>query len=326
MNEKDKISIIIPVYNVEAYVDECIDSVIHQTYPNLEIIIVDDGSKDQSGRKCDEWAKRDERIRVVHQKNGGLSDARNTGMSVATGKYIGFVDADDVIFPDMYAKLYRILQEGHAQISCCDCKKAISFDLEKEQASEKISVKQMNTIEAMKALILEEIQVTVWNKLYSRAVVEGVFFQKGRYHEDEFWMYQIIDRADKIVSTNLELYGYRQRENSIMTQAYSLKHLDLLDARVNRYNFLESKYPELAMHAKCNLCFECIRAYQLSCLKLSKDEKEIGKKKAMGIAKQYPVRYRDYKNLPIGRRVWCFLSRLSFPTTCYIRNRFHFGP
>lgn len=324
---EEKISIVIPVYNVENYVDECIESVVRQTYQNLEIIIVNDGSTDESGRKCDSWAVRDARIRVIHQKNGGLSEARNTGISAATGAYIGFVDGDDVVFPDMYDMLYRILKKENAQISCCKPKKDICFHLEKKSNPEEFSTRLFDADAAMRSLVLEEdILVTVWNKLYSRAVMEGLSFEKGRYHEDEFWSYQVIARADRIVSVDGELYGYRQRPNSLMTRSYSLKHLDLLDARVNRLLFLEKNNPELVSAARCNLRFECIRAYQLSVCNLSGEDLKAGKRKAFETAKQYPVFYKDYRGLPVGRQVWCFMSRISFSATCHIRNWLHFGP
>ncbi len=327
MEQKDKISIIIPVYNVEKYVDECIESVIHQTYRNLEIILVDDGSKDQSGRKCDLWAEKDARIRVIHQENRGISDARNIGMAAASGNYIGFVDGDDMVFPDMYTRLYESLIEGNAQISCCKARRGIEFPPDQSCDTGDCAVRLWKSKEAMKELVLEgEIQVTVWNKLYLRSLLAGLAFEKDRYHEDEFWTYQAIARAERIVSLGAELYGYRQRENSVMTQHYSLKHLDLLDARASRLLFLEKNNPELIPDARCNLRFECIRAYQLSVLKMSGEAREKGKRKAMETALKYPLKYADYRNLPYGKQVWCFLSVISFPAVCYIRNWFHFGP
>lgn len=323
----DKISIVIPVYNVENYLDECIESVTSQTYRNLEIIIVDDGSTDQSGRICDSWAQKDERIRIIHKKNGGRSDARNAGISAATGDYIGFVDGDDVIFPDMYDVLYRILKKENAQISCCKAKKETSFDLKKRRKRKEESVLLFDTDAAMKSLVLEEeIQVTIWDKLYRSSVLEGVFFEKNRYYEDEFWSYQAIARANRIVFVDEELYGYRQRADSFMNESFSLKFLDFLDAREERLKFLEKYYPELVFAAKCNLRFECIRAYQLSVLHLSGEDQKIVKSKAIEKSKQYPVFYKDYKGLPPGRQVWCFLSGISFSATCYIRNWLHFGP
>lgn len=327
MESKSKISVIIPVYNVEDYVDACIESVVHQTYENLEIILVDDGSKDQSGRKCDLWAEKDSRIRVIHKENSGPADTRNAGMLAATGDYLGFVDADDVAFPDMYSELFRILQEENAQISCCNEMKGHSFDLKQERNVSRPSVRVFDTKEAMESLVLEKgITVTVWNKLYCRSVVEGILFEKGRYIDDEFWMYRVIAGAEKIVSLDSRLYGYRQRENSLMTQHYSLKHLDLLDARACRLRFLEKYYPELVPEARCNLRFECIRACQLSMLNLSGEELKIAKRKAADMAGKYPLTYADYKKLSMGRQFWCVLSRISFSGVCHIRNWFHFGP
>ncbi|MCI5648702.1 MAG: glycosyltransferase [Fusicatenibacter sp.] len=338
MMEKELISIVIPVFNVQDYVDDCLESVIYQTYQNLEIIVVDDGSTDQSGSKCDAWAKKDTRIRVIHKKNGGLSDARNAGLAYASGNYIGFVDGDDVVFPEMYRMLYESMIETSAQISCCKPQRGEHFSMQllrnknvydPESGLEEIksSWKIMTNHDAMHALVYEDnFSVTVWNKLYERSVLEGIIFEKGKYHEDEFWTYQVIEKANLIVLLDVELYGYRQRENSVMNQTYSLRHLDLLDARINRLLFIEQKYPELISAVKCNLRFECIRAFQLSALTMEGKMAKIARKKAHTVAKQYPIRYEDYRSLPIGRQIWCLMSRISFPLTCYIRNWLHYGP
>ncbi|MDD7738629.1 MAG: glycosyltransferase [Fusicatenibacter sp.] len=338
MKQEELISVVIPVYNIQEYVDDCIESVVHQTYQNLEIIIVDDGSIDQSGKKCDAWAGKDPRIQVIHQKNGGLSEARNTGMKYVSGNYVGFVDGDDVIFPEMYQKLLDNMRETSAQISCCELKRDTNFslnqslktldgypieDLEEQKKKRRV----LSGRDAMQALVYENhFQVTVWNKLYHKSILDGISFEKGKYHEDEFWTYQVVARAERIVVLDEELYGYRLRENSITTQQYSLKHLDLLEARAKRLAFLEQNYPELIPEAKCNLRFECIRAYQFSTLSMPKEMAKIGRRKAYTVAKQHPISYADYKKLPVGRRVWCGLSRISFPMTCYIRNWLHYGP
>lgn len=327
MEQKEKISVIIPVYNVEQYLNACIESVVGQTYTNLEIILVDDGSTDKSGKICDLWAEKDSRVRVMHKENSGPADTRNAGLSCVSGDLIGFVDADDVAFPEMYSELYQFLKKESAQICCCNAKIGNSFDIPENTCINEPCARLYDRQEAMKALVMEDgITVTVWNKLYRKTVTDGVFFDSGRYIDDEFWMYQVIDKAERIVSVDSELYGYRQRDNSLMAQHYSLKHLDLLDARAARLEFLEKKYPELVSPARCNLRFECIRAYQLSILNMSGDDLREGKKKAVQIAENYPLTYADYKELPPGRQFWCIVSRISFPIVCYIRNWFHFGP
>lgn len=335
MEQKNKISIIVPVYNVEEYVDECIKSIVSQTYENLEILIVDDGSRDESGEICDRWSERDSRVRVIHQENKGLSAARNTGIDAATGELIGFVDGDDVVFPNMYEELYKNMIRYRAQICCCGVKRGKSFELNNKndmKTGEKESkyfreVQIFGPREALKELVLEErIQVHVWNKLYDRSVIKDLLFEQGKYHEDEFWSHQVLARAERIVVLEEELYGYRWRENSVMTQSYSLKHLDLLDARVSRLLFLEENAEELTAAARCNLRFECIRACQLVLLNLSGEERKAGIKKTAEIAGKYPLTRDDYRFLPPGRQFWCILSGISFITACYIRNWLHYGP
>jgi len=298
---------------------------VDQTYRNLEIILVDDGSRDQSGSLCDEWAKKDHRIRVIHKENGGMSDARNTGIKAATGELFGFVDSDDIIVPEYYEALYRNMVKQKADISCCQFEKALDFSgckWEKEQEEILICY---HTKEALAAMLEEkDLYVTVWNKLYRRKVVEQVVFEVGKYHEDEFWSCQVLGNAKTIVSSNYKLYGYRQRSDSIMNQSYCYKHLDLLDARVQRLEYFKRYYTEFVITAKCNLRFECIRAMQFCMQYLEGQEFADGKKRILKVVKENPLMYKDYKHLPKGRQVWCFLSNLAFLTTCRIRNRFHF--
>lgn len=320
------ISVIIPVYNVEKYLEECLQSVSEQTYRDLDVILVDDGSTDLSGKICEQWSEKDSRFRVIHKKNGGLSDARNTGLNAARGELIAFVDSDDVIHRDMFRILYSVMEKERCGICCCGVEQGTIFQNQTE--NEKKSIKGIYTPEqAIRAIIEEtDVFVTVWNKLYKRNIVEDIFFPKGRCNEDEFWSWRVIDRAVSIVSVKGTLYGYRQRENSIMNSRYSLKRLDLLDARAERLRFFEEKYPNLVRLGRCDLRFECIRAWQFSLLYLPKDEQKQSRKRIQAIIKEYPARHEDCRELPPGRRFWYLLSGITFNGTCSIRNRFHFGP
>lgn len=321
------ISVIIPVYNVENYLDDCLKSVSGQIYDNMEIIVVDDGSTDSSGMICDEWEKKDHRILVIHKENGGLSDARNIGLQAANGNFIAFVDSDDVIHPHMYQKLYEMIKDTGCEISCCRVKKDSIFENFSWNINNELQMRQYSDEEALRAIIKnEDISVTVWNKLYTRDVIKNIYFESEKIHEDEFWSYQVLAKAEKIMMTNQYYYGYRQRDKSIMNRQYSVQNLDLLDARAQRLEFLEKNYPKLISLARCDLRFECIRAMQFCLLLLEADDLKISKCRINAMVKSYPLKYRDYRILPFGRQVWCVLSNISFGATCHIRNRLHFGP
>lgn len=325
--EKPLISVIVPVYNVEKYLDECVKSLIEQSYTNLEILLVDDGSLDSSGRICDRWKREDRRVTVIHQKNGGLSDARNSGLLRAKGQLIAFVDSDDVIYSTMYEKLYNVMLETNCDISSCEILSQKEFHKEDFEGQNICKTKEYSAEEALREIIdNRDIYVTVWNKLYRRSVIDGIMFERGKYHEDEYWTYQIIARAKKITMISQYYYGYRQRDNSIMTQRYTLRHLDLLEARDRRLRFIREKFPGLAARDCCRLRLECIRALQLSMKYLNKTDLKKSRGIIKHIVKKNPLRYAEYRNLPIGKKTWCFLSNLSFAGTCYIRNWLRFGP
>lgn len=350
MNNQKLISIIVPIYKVEEYLDACVESLIHQTYENLEVILVDDGSPDNCGLMCDQWAKKDDRIRVIHKENGGLSDARNAGMKVAAGDYIGFVDSDDVIHPNMYGSLLLMMTESDSEIACCgvtrdistcycnqtsynrtvSCESSLSDSQDIQTGSmyaESKDWKVFSSIEAIESLLrLEDISVTVWNKLYKREVLENIEFPKEKYHEDEFWTYRVLERAKRVAYTEAAYYGYRERGESITTQRYTSRHLDFLDGRAERLEYLQMRYPQFYSLERTNIRFECIRAMQLCLIHMSGKELKICRARIHKLVKKYPLKYKDYKKLPFGRQIWCFLSNVTFDGTCKIRNYFHYGP
>lgn len=249
----EPISIIVPVYNVEPYLNRCVASLVHQTYSNLEIILVDDGSTDHSGEICDDWGKKDSRIQVFHKANGGLSDARNYGMQFATGNYLAFVDSDDWAEPDMYEVLYRLITTYHGDISMCA---ANSVDGEGKTITTHglppaVAWNQDVTVyrgqDILKAHLSKNnlINAGVWNKLYRREIVEGIQFPKGKLYEDVFTSYQFLARAQVLVKTKRHEYNYFQRENSICRQDLTLQNFDSIDANAARYNYIVDHAPEL---------------------------------------------------------------------------------
>ncbi|MCR8746796.1 glycosyltransferase family 2 protein [Romboutsia lituseburensis] len=234
------ISIIVPVYNVEKYIHECIDSIINQTYSNIEIILVNDGSTDNSGNICEKYEKKDNRIKVVHKKNGGLSDARNVGIDISNGDYICFIDSDDWINLDMIENLYNLIIRYNADIAQSDYVEVYNKDSMSKNAI-KEDIKFYNSNDMLECLYGEEYvkTVVVWNKMYKKELFNQIRFPKGKLHEDEFTTYKIIHKANMIIDSNLPLYYYRQRENSIMNSNFNIKRLDAIDACIEQKKYFK---------------------------------------------------------------------------------------
>ena len=218
VSKEDLISVIVPVYNMEQYLERCVNSIVDQTYRNLEIILVDDGSTDCSPRMCDEYAAKDGRIKVVHKVNGGLSDARNAGLQVATGTYIGYVDSDDWIEPQMYQRMYEACIEHQAQVAVCRYAKIYRDHVDRE-GNGKVTVFDREGI--LKAYLADQpeyvVYNSVWSKLFDREVVEGVLFPVGKNSEDIMYTTKAFCKLEKAVYIDECLYDYvLDREGSIM--------------------------------------------------------------------------------------------------------------
>ena len=206
---KDKISVIVPVYNVEEYLDECLVSIVNQTYKNLEILVIDDGSTDNSGKMCDEWATKDKRIKVFHKENGGLSSARNVGLKHATGKWISFVDSDDFIDTTMYEELIK--NSIGADLVCCE------YFSYKNNSLDKVTFSYDNyDIKYMIRKMFSLGDGTVWNKMYLREKLDNLLFiEDVKAMEDISFFYTYLDKISKINYVHKPLYYFRQREGSI---------------------------------------------------------------------------------------------------------------
>ena len=244
------VSIIVPVYNVERYLAECIDSLLLQTYKNIEIILVDDGSPDRCPEICDHWADKDHRILVIHKENGGLSDARNKGMDQASGNYFMFVDSDDYIAPTMIECLYKSILNENADIAVCNYLYHFENDRRKNFATN-IKSEVLSGAEIFYNRKNERnygIWTVAWNKLYKSEVFGNIRFRFGKYHEDEFWANDIYQMEIKVVTIQECLYYYRQRDNSIMGKKSIKRNLDILEAFQERiYIYLKNeKYADQA--------------------------------------------------------------------------------
>ncbi len=232
----DLISIIVPVYNVEKYIHQCIDSVINQTYKNIEIILVDDGSPDNCGRICDEYAAKDSRIKVIHKANGGLSDARNHGIEAAKGDWLMFIDSDDWIEPDMAQKLLDAATEDDADMAVC----SVTVFNEKESFTPKNYFSPARTvpgIQLLKEKWLNVQFVIACNKIYKKELFDNIRYPVGKLHEDEFVIHYLLYKAEKVCVIEDKLYNYRQNENSITGSKYSPRNLDGLFAVADRICF-----------------------------------------------------------------------------------------
>lgn len=226
MGRDDLISVIVPVYNVESYLVQCIDSLINQTYTNLEIILVDDGSTDTSGQICDEYARKDDRIVVVHKTNGGLSDARNAGLKVARGAYITYVDSDDFLYSSRaYELLVSGIETSNAKISVCRYVEFCDDTDIKEITDISVSVLEMSTNEYLHNCYTYKkgYSYSVWKFLYKKEVVENVWFEKDRVWEDVLYTAEILTKSESVAFVNAELYAYRINPQSI-SRVFTYKH------------------------------------------------------------------------------------------------------
>lgn len=249
--DSPKISVIVPVYKVEAYLRKCLDSIAGQTYRNLEIILVDDGSPDNCGAICDEYAARDGRFIVIHKENGGLSSARNAALRVATGDYLGFVDSDDWVEPEMFEVLLSGLTEAKADISVCGRYEEYK---DKQKAYAWPDIQVMSREAALGELLKNDtLQNLVWDKLYRKELFKDIWFPEGKTFEDMAVMHLLFLRADKVVCLPNTMYHYLQRSGSIIDDISIENRLNHYRAAKDRYDLLAKDWPQYSplMEAQC---------------------------------------------------------------------------
>lgn len=238
-----KISIIVPIYKVEKYLNECVDSILNQTFTDFELILVDDGSPDNCPKMCDAYARQDDRIRVIHQKNKGLSAARNAGIEMARGQWLGFIDSDDFVAPDFYEKLLSAAEAAAADCAIC------SIQLTQEdgrllQTPAEMCIKDgvctgkdvLNTI----AIRVNTPYAVAWNKIYRRDVFKTMRYPEGRANEDQFVFGELFSTVKTVAQVKEQLYYYRQREGSIMRSRCTVRNLDSMWCFVSCYEYFEA--------------------------------------------------------------------------------------
>lgn len=252
---EDLISIIVPVFNVELYIERCLKSIVNQTYCNLEIILIDDGSVDASGGLCDLYAKKDTRIKVIHTKNSGLSAARNLGIRNATGKYLTFIDSDDYVSDKYVEHLWMTLKEFNADIS-------ISREMKVYDESESIkpvlfskeNTKIYNSQTALSDMLYRKnIPVYAWAKLYKKELFENIEFPSGEIFEDLSTVYLLFDAAQLIVYNPVRDYYYVQRSNSIINSSFNPNKMIQIEIMHRIFCFVKRNYPDIigAVTSKC---------------------------------------------------------------------------
>ena len=321
------ISILVPIYKSEKYIEKCIESVINQTYRNIELVLVDDGSPDNSGQICDEYAKKDNRIVVVHQANGGVSDARNRGLETANGSIISFVDPDDWYELDTIESMYKKMCEDGSDLVCCGVKYIdendniirISTAVEKDEC--------LNTEDAMNEFLgYRKVKQQIWDKMYRRETIGDIRFEKGRSIEDVFWVHQIIGNASKITIMNKPLYNYMQRSDSVMGTGYTVKWMDILDALQQRCQYIEQRFPTLYIKSLRLYLGTCMYHLQLA-IKSNQNKKtcdsiigHISFYKDIVKKKSLIIRFGSFQ-----QNVWMRLF-LHYPIlTCKFRNKMKKG-
>ena len=284
------LSVVVPIYNVEKYLDRCVLSILNQTYQNIELILVDDGSPDNCPEKCDKWKMQDTRIRVIHKPNGGLADARNAGLDVATGKYIAFVDSDDTIHPEMYAVMISKMEQNGAQIACCGKNKIYPDKLISTQNRKTELI--MTASEAIGRL-LEGVSIdeSACDKVFVRSLFEGIRFPKGETNEDLPIMPGVFSEAKKVVHVAANYYNYFQNPGSITRSGYSSKMHVYISHLTNVENFIQEKYPELKQSLSIlKARYACAMLYRI------KDEK-----------KKYASDYMWYRKA-FNESVWPYIT------------------
>lgn len=246
-----KISVIIPIYRVEQYLCKCVESVLAQTYHNMEVILVDDGSPDGCGKICDEYAERDDRIKVIHKPNGGVASARNAGLAAATGEWIGWVDSDDWTEPALFETLLRGAQETGAEISVCGHWEEYRGRREASGWQER---RVLDTEQALGELLENgRMKNLLWDRIFHRTLFDGLRFPEGRTYEDIAVMHWLFLRAEKVACLPEVLYHYRQREGSIVDNTSLGNRINHYIASKERYDALSGEWPQFRqlMEAQC---------------------------------------------------------------------------
>lgn len=243
------ISVIVPVYKVEPYIHKCVDSILGQTFSDIQVILVDDGSPDTCGDICEEYAKKDERVQVVHKENGGLSDARNAGIPFAKGEYVIFLDSDDYVEKDMLEYLYTNIKKARADMATCGIYEVYKDRIEAQEEEEDFVC---SGEEAFRCILRgHTIRGEIWNKLILKSCMEDLRFPKGRLYEDIYYTVDLMQRVKTVAVGTKPKYYYLHREDSITGRAYRPQLFDIIDGYTKNYRVVKKAFPALEKEAQC---------------------------------------------------------------------------
>lgn len=322
----DKISIIVPIYKVEKYLDKCVESLVNQTYTNLEIILVDDGSPDKCPEMCDKWAEKDSRIKVIHKPNGGLSDARNAGMKEANGEYILFVDSDDWIELNMIEILYKEIVLSDSDIVACGVRMVWEDGSPDRILTKTCGKKVFNSSEEAMYSLMQEMCIlqTAWNKLCKRKIIENILFPVGKINEDEFWSWKAIANSNKVVYIDTPLYNYLQRGGSIMRNS-NFNPLYVIEAKQERKEYIKNHMPSLYEFCCIDLLYTCLFQAQKAKALLDKGAYKTYYKKIKSVVKGNKLNCSYVRGLPIKKRLRVISISYHFGMVCKIQNLLKIG-
>lgn len=315
----DLISVIVPVYNVEKYLDKCIESIVNQTYKNLEIILVDDGSPDNCPQICDNWAKKDDRIIVIHKENSGAGAARNAGIDIAKGKYIGFVDSDDYISNNMYEFLLGLFEDD-VDIVECEYKRVYNFEY-KFQSEDEEHIIKATSLEAMKY----NINSNIFNqlapvKLFSKKALEGVRYPVGNSIDDEFFTYKTIANCKVLVHSSKVLYAYYQNDKSVMHKDFGMWRLEAVNAQIEKKKFIEEFFPSLIFDIDIKIWQWCIHIGKLALKYGTKQEKKAVFDNLKTVTTDNSLSVNCIMKTQGNSKFLLLLAKLSLKLTCKICN------
>ena len=314
-----KISVIVPVYKVEPYLDKCVSSIVNQTYKNLEIILVDDGSPDNCPAMCDAWAEKDSRIRVLHQRNQGGGAARNAGLDLASGSLIAFVDSDDYIVPDMYAHLYTLLEQS-VDIAECSYVEVVGDDAVFACGYETHSY---TVQEAMEEHIRDRVfRQLIWNKLYRRHVMDGIRFPTDKKIDDEFFTYRVLGNANALIHSTKVCYAYRQQSESVMHSMPISERIQAVEAKTQRHTYIKARFPELTNLSARDLWFTCIYQGQLAMRELDAGAVRSTMADLTTVLKENPI---SMQACNAKEKLWLILARKDIRLACRARNVLKIG-
>lgn len=308
---EELISVVVPVYKVEKYIDKCINSIINQTYKNLEIILVDDGSPDNCGNICDEYAKKDNRINVIHKENGGLSDARNVGIEASKGKYITFIDSDDYISDNYINFLYKLIVEYKADISIGKHYVLYNNTEINTATGKKYELEPKQALEMM--LYGDDLDVSAWAKLYKKELFESVRYPKGRLFEDAATTYKLIDLSKKIIFSSEPIYYYVMRSDSISNKSFNDKKMDLITSTNEMTCYIGEKYNDLKKACDRRLMY----SYLSTLTQLAKSDESTPnynkyKNELMNYIKENRKRVLEDSKIPKRDRIALECTKLGF--------------